>query len=134
MQAGPPANVREKGPKDYRARSSSIKLAGIIFGGGIGDIDTNAIMGNIGNLEPAVLSLVKAVRQDSMADYYDASLGLSEFLTQNGINIPLSPEEIYVLLILAGPLLVDTNFEPNEESTPEGIVSQPHFVGRCARP
>ena len=25
MQAGPPANVREKGSKDYRARSSSMK-------------------------------------------------------------------------------------------------------------
>ena len=99
-----------------------IKLAGIIFGGGIGDIDTDAILGNIGNLEPAVLSLVNAVRQDSMADYYDAALGLSEFLVQNGINIPLSPEEVYVLLKLAGPMLVDTSFEPDEENTPEGIV------------
>ena len=99
-----------------------IKLAGIIFGGGIGDINTDAILGNIGNLEPAVLSLVNAVRQDSMADYYDAALGLSEFLVQNGINIPLSPEEVYVLLKLAGPMLVDTSFEPDEENTPEGIV------------
>ena len=99
-----------------------IKLAGIIFGGGIGDIDTDAILGNIGNLEPAVLSLVNAVRQDSLADYYDAALGLSEFLVQNGINIPLSPEEVYVLLKLAGPMLVDTSFEPDEENTPEGIV------------
>ena len=107
---------------EYVYQDLFIKLAGIIFGGGIGDIDTNAIMGNIGNLEPAVLSLVKAVRQDSMADYYDAALGLSEFLTQNGINIPLSPEEVYVLLRLAGPMLVDTNFEPDEENTPEGIV------------
>ncbi|MBR3153385.1 MAG: hypothetical protein IKF10_00090, partial [Lachnospiraceae bacterium] len=107
---------------EYVYQDLFIKLAGIIFGGGIGDINTDAIMGNIGNLEPAVLSLVKAVRQDSMADYYDAALGLSEFLTQNGINIPLSPEEIYVLLRLAGPMLVDTDFEPDEENTPEGIV------------
>lgn len=100
-----------------------LHLMDIIFGDGLGEIPTDAIIENLGGLVQPLSSLVRAVSDQSEPDYYAAATGLWDFLDAQGFTLPLSKEEVYALLKLAGPLLVDTEYVPeSDQATTEDVV------------
>lgn len=101
-----------------------MKLMGIIFGDGLGDFDAASLLDRIDALAPSIVTLAKAVSENSNADYYAAAKGLGGFLASAGLNLPLTVEDLYVLLKLAGPKLVDASYDP--EIVPG---ENPNYVG-----
>ena len=97
------------------------KVMGIIFGEGIGEIDIDQLLSKADMILPAVISLMKAMKEESDKDYYAAALCIKDVLPQAGLDIPLTVEEFYALLKLAAPLVIDPEaYDPENE--PESIT------------
>ena len=98
----------------------------VVFGEAFANVDADAIKGNMDALFPAAGALVEAVKteadgNDSNEKYYEASKGLSSFLIEKcGIDLGLSDANMYALVKLLGPVIVDRNYEP--ETAPTDMI------------
>ena len=105
----------------YTYQDKFIELMELIFGGSGGRMPTDTIAENLGKLRPAIEALVQAVgdpstvEDDSDQDYYDAAVELKAFLEFCEVSLPLDEEDLYVILKLAGPAMVNTEYEPYDE-------------------
>ena len=101
-------------------------LMDVVFGEAFANVDADAIKGNMDALFPAAGALVEAVKtesdgNDSNEKYYEASKGLSSFLIEKcGIDLGLSDANMYALVKLLGPVIVDRNYEP--ETAPTDMI------------
>ena len=101
-------------------------LMDVVFGEAYANVDADAITGNMNALFPAAGALVEAVKtesdgNDSNEKYYEASKGLSSFLIEKcGIDLGLSDANMYALVKLLGPVIVDRNYEP--ETAPTDMI------------
>ena len=103
----------------YSYQDLLMNLMGLIFGGGLGGISIDSVADHVADLLPAIRTLVKAVSEDSDSAYYSAAGELVGFLKLVGISLPLSQEQLYALLKLAGPWMVDLTFVSSEEPAPD---------------
>ncbi len=95
-----------------------IKLMGIIFGDGM-EFSTSDISADLTALIPAIKALARGVSGNSDSDYYLAAKELGSFLEKAGISLPLSDEDVYALLKLAGPQMIDLSAAPDPDSVPD---------------
>ena len=107
----------------YRWQDLFAGLMQIVFGDVFQGVDTDRLMDDLPQLVPVVSSLYTAVKEDSDSSYYETAVKLGKFLEQEEINLPLTTEEFYALLKLAGPVLTDTEYVPaSEEFTSADLV------------
>ncbi|MBR6231028.1 MAG: hypothetical protein IKR00_03735, partial [Lachnospiraceae bacterium] len=95
-----------------------MKLMGIIFSDDM-KLDTSGLSGNLTALIPAIKALAKGVSGNSDSYYYQAAKELGSFLEKVGTPLPLSDEDVYVLLKLAGPQMVDLSSAPDPDRVPD---------------
>ena len=90
----------------------------------LGGISMEAIMEEPNKLIPVLGPLVMAVKYDSPDYYWDAATALSGFLYESGIELPFDEVDIYVLLKLIGPYLINAEAVPDElpESAAEYLL------------
>ncbi len=105
---------------EYSYQDILVSLMNVVFGMSTEGLDLEAIAGNLPNIYEPVKSLVSGIKTGNSQDYYDAASGLMQFLDDNAISLPLNKTELYGLLKLAGPALVDADFVPEY---PEDAVS-----------
>ena len=103
----------------YSYQDLFVSLVQVIYGNVMEGVSTDRLLDDIDGLLPAVSSLWKAVTQESDADYYEAANSLSAFLEKEGIELPMSQENIYAFLKLAGHLIIDETFVPQADSLTE---------------
>ncbi|MBR7189484.1 MAG: hypothetical protein IKD63_00065, partial [Oscillospiraceae bacterium] len=101
-------------------------LMEVVFGEAFANVDADAITGNMNALFPAAGALVEAVKTESDGNesngkYYEAAQGLNTFLIEKcGIDLGLSDADMYALVKLLGPVIVDRNYEP--ETAPTDMI------------
>ena len=108
----------------YRYQDLFTGLMQLVFGNVLEGVDTDKLGDEIPQLLPTVTSLYKAVKEGSQWDYYEAACGLGAFLGSVGIELPLTTEDMYALLKLAGPVIIDTEFVPEGDEITQDEMSQ----------
>ena len=100
----------------YSYQDTLVKVMGLVFGGGLSGAAAE-LMELMEVLAPAVSDLVIAVKADGTPEalpaYYQVAKELHDIL--DGLSedpLDFSVEDTYALLTLAGPLMVDTDYEP----------------------
>ena len=91
-------------------------LMQVVFGNVFEGLDLDVIMDKLEEILPAVSDLYKAVKEESDINYYKAADGLVSFLEKAGIVLPLALEDVYALLKLAGPAMINPEFVPESET------------------
>ena len=100
---------------NYTYQDVMTALMDVIFGEAFENVDADAILDHMSELYPAGYALLEAVRNGSDRKFYEAALGMDVFLKTCGIEHGLSDTELYALLKLLGPLMVDTDRESETE-------------------
>jgi len=99
-------------------------LMQVVFGNVFEGIDTGRLADELFGLLPAISYLYSAVKEESDSDYYAAASVLADVLEKVGIQLPVGMEDIYVLLKLAGPVMVNPDFVPeSDEITEDEMIS-----------
>ncbi len=111
-------------PIDYVYQDTIARAVAFVTSGDLGGISMEAIMEEPNKLIPVLGPLVMAVKYDSPDYYWDAATALSGFLHESGIELPLDEVDIYVLLKLIGPYLINAEAVPDElpESAAEYLL------------
>lgn len=111
-------------PIDYVYQDTIARAVAFVTSGDLGGISMEAIMEEPNKLIPVLGPLVMAVKYDSPDYYWDAATALSGFLYESGIELPLDEVDIYVLLKLIGPYLINAEAVPDElpESAAEYLL------------
>ena len=107
----------------YRYQDLLTGLMQIVFGNVFEGVDIGKVTDDLPKILPAVSSLYHAVKEDVEGEYYEAAEGVASFLEEAGIELPLTTEDLYVLLKLLGPVLVDKDFVPEgDEFTQDEMI------------
>ena len=111
-------------PIDYVYQDTIARAVAFVTSGSLGGISMEAIMDEPNKLIPVLGPLVMAVKYDSPDYYWSAATALSGFLYESGIELPLDEVDIYVLLKLIGPYLINAEAVPDElpESAAEYLL------------
>ncbi|MBR0377237.1 MAG: hypothetical protein IJI04_02330 [Lachnospiraceae bacterium] len=111
-------------PIDYVYQDTIARAVAFVTSDGLGGISMEAIMDEPNKLIPVLGPLVMAVKYDSPDYYWSAATALSGFLYESGIELPLDEVDIYVLLKLIGPYLINADAVPDElpESAAEYLL------------
>ncbi|MBQ9030957.1 MAG: hypothetical protein IJ106_05825 [Parasporobacterium sp.] len=96
----------------YRYQDLFVSLMQVVFGNVLEGIDTDRLAEEMPQLLPAVSALYQAVKEESDPMYYEAATQLATFLEKAGIELPLALEDLYALLKLAGPVMINAEFVP----------------------
>ena len=85
-------------------------VVGAYFGGGFKGLDVDAIIDNMGDLTPALTHLAEGINDKKDDLIYEGAQEFHTFLgTYLPKGMPVTVDDMYLLLKLAGPLLIDTN-------------------------
>ena len=113
---------------DYSYQETFVNLMDVIFSGQLSGL-SGSLMDSLGDLVPAVDALVNAVSLEKggapeaefQPYYWQAATSLGTFLNSaTDQPLTLTAKDLYVLLKLAGPFAVDTEYEPSDD--PEGNI------------
>lgn len=107
----------------YSYQDILVSLMNILFGMSTDGLDLSGLESHLSDLYGPVVSLASALKTENDQDYYDAASGLVQFLNDNGIGLPIGKTEMYGLLKLAGPLLVDADYVPEESESPDSTIA-----------
>lgn len=121
------------GAEKYSYQEMFRNLMVNIMGGGFSGVDANQLLDQLGSLRPVVEALARAVsgNGDTEQKYRKATEGVYALLKKCAPNSSLGKKDIYLLLRLAGPLLVDTNpniIEGMEDSSVVMLYLSPLIV------
>ncbi len=105
-------------------------LMGFIMGGELSGLSTDSVRDRVGELLPYVTALAESIEAERAGDIetscarcWDAAVGLHAFLDELcGAPISLSDVDMYALLKLVGPSIVDTSYEPLGEVAEEDVM------------
>ena len=100
----------------YSYQAMMARLMGMAFGEGLGGVSIGELFAQIGSLRKPAESLIQGINTDSPESYWEAAEGVHALLEKVIKDNPLEIKDVYLLLRMAGPLLVDTNAE-----IPEGM-------------
>ena len=108
----------------YVYQDTLARAVAFVTSGDLGGISMEAIMEEPNKLIPVLGPLVMAVKYDSPNYYWSAATALSGFLYESGIELPFDEVDIYVLLKLIGPYLINAEAVPDElpESAAEYLL------------
>ncbi len=119
----------------YSYQEALTNLIGAIMGGGLTGL-ADYVMENVTEAWPAIEHLVEAVKldgtEDALPHYYGAAKGLRAFLTgASGGQLDLSESDLYAVLKLVGPFVVDKEYELTGDPAGDalGILSPGIYVG-----
>ena len=98
---------------NYVYQDVFIKLVETIIDVGMGKFTADELKKYAVKLLPSATSLIKGIRNDSYADYWDAANEAQPVILSIDDSIQFTVEELYVLLKLAGPLIIDPNYSPD---------------------
>ena len=111
----------------YVYQDAICHLSDAAFGGGFENLPVDQIMERMDELSPVVKNMVAGFRQEAAGDdmaaagsYLQAARSLSAFLESVGIKLPLTESDLYALLKLLTPVLIDTGIEPGSDGIDSG--------------
>ena len=108
----------------YNYQDALVSLMRVIFGNVFDGINADTLLNNLDDLLPFVTALYNAVKEDSNSSYYESAAELLSFFDMLEIEIPLSQENIYALLKLAGPVIIDPEYVPES-----GVITEDDIFG-----
>ena len=104
------------------------KLVGSVLNGEFSGIDADGLIGNIADLLPIIQSLSEAIKNHSDEKYWEAAKGFHELLNAVMEKNPLSLDDTYLFLKLAGKALINPDIDPESEDPTQIIIS--HLTDR----
>ena len=93
-------------------------------------IPADQLLDRIDQLEPTIAAIVEAMRTGDDSGYLKAAERLREFMSAAGVELSFTDVELYALLKIAAPLIVDPNAgeEVNDSTYPDFMMPLLEFV------